>query len=525
MTPELPKEPETSNDGGDPDPEVTEINVETKRPSMSRRASYMVAPVVDPPKQPLPQIPLWIKDWTATIIVGAFTASHWRGFWTLLDLWTCSQPESATLVSGENFCFLAIFPTDSEITTIRFQSGILSYWLGVMFTILGVGMVWAGFWTPPESANGKVTWQRAIVRWIMAYTLCVACVCQWRGIWYCTDELVWKDYPIQSFWLTTCVGAAAAFVLQSGGGLLAPPAIFLLDGPGLNQPPIAVTIMSSYYSLKLEAGEKPPARGFLPLLLDALVSFFGLPIMVVWFWRGLWALQDVYFWGLTVDRQDVLVSLGWSSLLGLLCAIFASEPVLAFALKPFESNTFMLAFIGRFRTLILAIGCVAFWRVIWSLWDLNGTTFASAWSSEVVSVSCMTAMGCLCSLTAPPSTLGVDVTPNPKCADEPLFAMLPVPWELLTWWGIARQPKVVPVDVSSVFEMSEHSGRRPSLLASIVSGSSVRDSLSFRMSATYFESQRPSIQFEEVWVEGNAFLQQRPSIENHRRRSSFFRDR
>ena len=358
-------------------------------------------------------------------------------------------------------------------------------------------------------------------------------VCQWRGIWYVTDELVWKDYPLESYWLTTCVGAGTAFLLMSGGALLAPPAIFLLDGPGLNQPPIAVTIMSSYYSVKLEAGEVPPERSAFVLLLDALVSFFGLPIMVVWFWRGCWLLQDWYFWGFSVEKHDVLVSLGWSTLLGLLCAIAASEPSMSFMLDPLEKMKWNLAIavLGRLRTLVLAIACVGFWRVIWSLWDLNGTTNASAWASEVVSVFCLTAMGCVSSLTAPPSTLGVDVTPNPKCADEPLFAMLPIPWELLDWWGIGRQPKVVPIveditkmdaDEMGVAMSRRSSGRRQSLSLRV---SDLRESLSESFTLTYFEAQRPSMEMQEVWVEGNAYLQQRPSTENIRRRSSLFRNR
>lgn len=342
-----------------------------------------------------------------------------------------------------------------------------------------------------------------------------------------TDQLVLFDDPLASFWTTTCVGAATCFLMQSGGALLAPPAIFLMDGPGLHQPPIAVTIMTSYYSLKLEAGQSPPQRSPFMLMVDFLVSFFGLPWMVVWYWRGCWALQDWYFWGLTAEQQDVLVSLGWSSLLGLVCFLIACEPILSYAIKPFEklNNSFIMAVMGRLRTMVLAIGCVAFWRVIWSLWDLDGTTLASAWSSEVVSVFCVTAMGCISSLTAPPSTLGVDVTPNPKCANEPLFSMLPVPWEIMAWWGIGRQPKVVPMepvdDPLGVLQSTTSEGQDVDKSTS----SSVTDSLSLRLSATYFATQRPSIELEEVWVEGNAYLQQRPDSENTRHRSSFFRNR
>lgn len=215
--------------------------------------------------------------------------------------------------------------------------------------------------------------------------------------------------------------------------------------------------------------------------------------------------------------------------MGFLCFAVASEPTLSFITRPIEktNNCFLMAVMGRLRTLVLAIGCVAFWRVIWSLWDLDGTSYASAWASEVVSVFCVTVMGCLTSLCAPPATLGVDVTPNPKCADEPLFAMLPIPWELLAWCGISRQPKVVPIegiDLTSEVELSEMGGEADSEVTAST-GSSLRGSLSLRVSNTYFATQRPSIELEEVWVDGNAFLQQRPSENNIRHRSSFFRNR
>jgi len=206
--------------------------------------------------------------------------------------------------------------------------------------------------------------------------------------------------------------------------------------------------MSSYYALKLDAEKKnPPHRNVLLILVDVLVSFFGLPILVVWYWRGCWQLQDWYFWGSTVDEHDLLVSLGWSTVLGVLCMIAASEPIMHHVpVEHMEEYSIPIAVIGRLRTMVLAIGAVAFWRVIWNLWDLSGTTHASVWSSEVVSVFCLAAIGCASCITAPPSTLGVDVTPNRNSADEPLLAMLLIPWEILSWWGIVRQPKVVPVE-------------------------------------------------------------------------------
>jgi hypothetical protein len=278
-----------------------------------------------------------------------------------------------------------------------------------------------------------------------------AALCQWRGIWYVTDYLILPDKPEKSYWLTTVVGATGAYILWSGAALLAPPFVFLIDGPGEHQPPIAVTIMSSYYSLALPADETPPTKSPVVLLLDFIVSFFGLPILVVWFWRGCWLLMDLYFWGFTPSQADVTTSLVYGTILAVVCAVLGSEPILYFVPErnQMKYGKCITPLVGRLRTMVCAIGNVSFWRVVWSTWDLGGTTYASAWSSEVCSIFLLTVMGCVSSIAAPPSTIGVDVTPHPKCHDEPLFSMLPIPCDILFFFGIARQPEDVIMPLPS----------------------------------------------------------------------------
>lgn len=292
--------PEAPVEEGPSTAQAETTTTDQQAPHQTKHKKVKPAPLTETPAQPFPGIPLWIKDWSTSIIIGIFTVSHWRGLWSLFDIWTCGQPQSATGVNGENFCFIGTYQIDKEDAQTRLDSGIFSYWLGAIFTVVGVSMIWAGLWKPQYS---KVSAARGVLRFIIVYILGMAACNQWRGIWYITDELIWKDRPLQSNWFTTCVGAGAAFLLCCGGSLLAPPASFLVDGPGLYQPPIAVTIMSSYYSLMLEATQKPPQHNILVLTVDALMSFFGLPILVVWFWRGCWQLQDWYFWDLDAGQQ------------------------------------------------------------------------------------------------------------------------------------------------------------------------------------------------------------------------------
>lgn len=153
-------------------------------------------------------------------------------------------------------------------------------------------------------------------------------------------------------------------------------------------------------------------------------------------------MQDYWFWGLTESDDDVNISLLWSFLLAVSICVLTSEPVVGFGDKRIE-NHLILSLLGRFRTYLMAWGTVAFWRLVWVIWDqfLGGTTTLSAGLGHVIAILILTAMGCVSSICAPASTMGVDSVPNEDAADEPLFAVLPLPYELLYVMGIARQPE------------------------------------------------------------------------------------
>jgi hypothetical protein len=273
----------------------------------------------------------------------------------------------------------------------------------------------------------------------------------WRGVWYVTDYYLlptkltaneWLELPLTSYWVSSVVGSTVCFVMHAGASLLAPPAIFLIDGPGVNPPPMAVTLVSSYYSLKLPARAQPPELPHYVVALDLMLSFTAVPIMVVWFWRGSWLVMDFYLWGFSPVPQDLYNSMAWSFIIAVCLLVPTSETV--FAYVTIENPT-VLGLLGRFRTWLLAWGIVNFWRVVWYIWDafLGSTEQWSAWISHVVPVVCLTAMGCLSCIVAPASTMGVDVIPHPDCADEPLFHNLPVPYDDLYVLGIGRQPQTI----------------------------------------------------------------------------------
>ncbi|KAL9179125.1 hypothetical protein ACHAXT_000167 [Thalassiosira profunda] len=418
---------------------------------------------------------LFLLDWTATILLGAFVTSYWRGTWVLLDIWACGQPSDANLIDGNSFCFMVQafedYP-DGYYWNLRIKTARWTYFIGLGLLFLGVTLLWSGAWVPklhilPDGSTvsaGDVTPSLAIVRFLIVYTLGASAVCLWRGIWYWADAWILPNNPLGSYWTTSLVGSSVAFLFGAGASILAPPAIFLIDGPGKNPPPIAVTVLSSYYSLTLPHNEKPPKLPLCVRVLDVVGSFVFLPFAVVWFWRGTWLLCDHYFWGFSPDSQDLYNSKLWGAIFTAVCIVITSEPIVALVDSKIKNKT-MLGLLGRLRTYILAWGTVSFWRVVWYVWDefFGGTSTTSAWVSHAVSLACLAAVGCVSSIMAPASTMGVDAVPHEHCADEPLFSMLPIPYELLYMAGIARQEsarKKAEVEMTEREKESEETGKR-----------------------------------------------------------------
>ena len=416
------------------------------------------------------------KNWLASGLIGTFVVSYWRGTWTLFDIWYvqftpatlrwecsnikvgypkrgrhslthskklfyfptfrwCDQPKQASLTEGETFCFASDFSSET-----RRDSAWKSYGMGLGLLALGVMMMWSGTWLPKKAdcdLETKLSRPKVLIRFLLVYILGLSSVQQWRGIWYLTDYYVFPNNIVKSYWVTAGVGPAVLFCLFAGASILASPALFLLDGPGIHPPPLAVTIVSSYFSLKLPAQAKPPTLHGAVYAADALVSFIVVPIMVVWYFRGAWGLLDHYLWGFSADGDDLNRSLGTGTAITVACLATGSDNVML--MLPKLSNRWNQV-LGRLRTLVLALGAVSFWRTVWYCLDTFFVFDSSAWLSHVVGVVGLTAMGCFSSVAASGATLAVDAVACADCAATPLFSSTPVSSEKLHFFGIGRNP-------------------------------------------------------------------------------------
>jgi hypothetical protein len=227
------------------------------------------------------------RDWLYSLTIGFLVVSYWRSSWVLLDILGCDQPSDATLANGNSFCFAvpAAENPQGSYGMLRLKNARISYAAGIALLFTGIALMNCGFWLPDRNTL-KVTPRLGLTRFVMVYILGASAVCIWRGIWYWADAWILPDNPVGSYWLTSLVGAGAAFAMHVGNSLLAPPAIFLLDGPDSDPPPIAGTALGAHYAITLHVNEKRPRVPIYVDVLDVVFSFGVVPFAVVWFWRG-----------------------------------------------------------------------------------------------------------------------------------------------------------------------------------------------------------------------------------------------
>jgi hypothetical protein len=345
--------------------------------------------VTNPDRQPLvkklaEETRFILMDVGASILIGFLVVSYWRGTWTLLDILTCNQPGTASMVNGESFCFSGDLASP-YYQQVRLSSAWQSYVAGNVLLAVGAAIIGNGWWQPAHREK-KVTPLRATLRFLTVYILGAAAVCIWHGIWYFIDYGLLPDNPLASWWTFTVAGAALCYCLCAGASMLAPPAIFLMDGPSRLPPPVAVTLLQSYRSIARPAANmKKEMDPVWVVALDVFLSYMVLPWGVVGFWRGSWLLFDWYLWGIT-DEKELHLSMLYSVLIAFACLIITSEDVVQNFPMESQAHSSLLRLannvFGRIRTLIMAIGAVNFWRCVWYVWDeFLGQSYT--WSAAV----------------------------------------------------------------------------------------------------------------------------------------------
>ena len=377
-----------------------------------------------------------VQRWTFLLLAGLLSVSYWRGLWTLVDIYTCATPKintTATLFNGQLFCLThdyMIYPNR------RRNNAWVSYAVGLALIGMGQLLFYKGCFQqkqhiPQQLQNGQAVAQTSTKkRWVVATTrifmvqfMGMGFVLVWRGVWMMTDY--YWTYPnnnaLYIAWISTVVGLVGCLLLQCSASLVAAPA-------GVLEDPSLVSFDTVFSGIRLarspdvtfpqqlrqQQQHQSPVLQALYWMVDGFVTYGVLVCLQLWFWRGVWTLQDHYLWGYTASRDDLHLSLGLGMVIFGSCVTTsqAIHVVLLTRNTAAARNTGITLLGSRIQNVLLGVASVSFWRVVWYVWEdfFGRATLSSAWVAHLIGVAGSIALGCFASVIFAPS---VDILKGP----------------------------------------------------------------------------------------------------------------
>ena len=405
-----------------------------------------------------------VKRWIFLLLVGFLPASYWRGLWTLVDIYTCASTNTnasdvATLFNGQLFC---LTPDYALYPNRRRNNAWVSYAVGLCLIGMGQMLFHRGWFQQKQRMQQQLENGQAVAqaspkkKWVVSATRIITVQCMgmgfvlgWRGVWMLTDY--YWTYPnnnaIQIAWLSTMVGLVGCLLLQCSASLVAAPA-GVLDDPSLASFETVYSGIRRARSISINVilpqqqrqhQHKNPIIQAVSWIVDGFVSYVVLICLELWFWRGIWTLQDHYFWGYTASRDDLHLSLGMGMVIFGSCVTTSQAIQVVFLTR----NTAALVFLGsRIQNILLGVASVSFWRVVWYVWEhfLGGATLSSAWVAHLIGVAGSITLGCFASVIFSPVVDIMKVSSTPNECDEaaPTAAATRKISPQIRWFAIAR---------------------------------------------------------------------------------------
>ncbi|XP_023955122.2 uncharacterized protein LOC112058487 isoform X1 [Bicyclus anynana] len=294
-----------------------------------------------------------------SVVVAPQVVSVWRGTWGIMEL----NPQ--------------LFPYA--------QIYLLGIVLHVCFALIRSHLLARSRNAWGEGRAGRWLRERLICR-LYTYIFILACIMHWRGGWGLLDSLVDAAFPdrdnphrpvmiagitILLYFCITC--------LRSSRNLLAPPYFLVTDG---KEP---TYIFTTRFQTK-------SSRETALYILDCLFSVTVVGSLVVFVWRGSWALLDIFLY------PDNLVKSCWTSLVvgyALVVLTFAAQAPVRWAVAKLQGAPRLL--LADVYHLISFLATVNVWRGIWGLLDIYffpETPKLSNWFSHVISLVLLILLNC-----------------------------------------------------------------------------------------------------------------------------------
>ena len=354
-----------------------------------------------------------IQQWAYSIAIGTLVVSYWRGLWTLVDIYSCGQNDKATLVNGEVFCFSYDIRNSD-----RRDSAILSLGIGYFLTILGKFLYSKGWLfhlkndeatISPTSSTAAITATsihvfRALRRILILKIFATGGIFTWRGLWYLSDFLIYSENIILSSWLTVSLGCLGSLLLCCSSSLCAAPAVVPFQDPSVGAFRTVGSLVRAHLSMSSDSTTNSNYNHLLTLL-DLVLTYIFLPLFELWFYRGIWLLEDYYLWGYSESVSDVNNSIWMSFVIFVICVILSRSIGICIDVSNMnnKSGVVVVHATSRLQNVILGLGSVSFWRGVWyGLEVLLIANQCSSWISFLLSWVSLVVLGAFANVVFPP---------------------------------------------------------------------------------------------------------------------------
>ncbi|KAM3963636.1 LOW QUALITY PROTEIN: transmembrane protein fuseless [Aphomia sociella] len=288
----------------------------------------------------------------ASVVVAPAVVTYWQSTWTLMDLYVL--PDNPVMSAAA----CAAFGLFYDIFVCVFQSQLHKF-------------------LNPDS--GRLTYY--VFSRLYTYLAAVACVGAWRGVWNLLNECTGDS--ARTLLSTTAAATLSLAALRALRNICAAPFAVAVDSPQdyFDVPTMFRTTMF-----------RTSSRETMLYVLDCIFSVAVVGSLVVFVWRGSWALLDIFLY------PDDKVTSCWTSLIvgyALVVVTFALQaPVRWAAARLHGAPRLLLADVYHLASFIATVNV---WRGVWGLLDVYffpETPKLSNWCSHVISLTLLVLLNC-----------------------------------------------------------------------------------------------------------------------------------
>ncbi|XP_059619238.1 uncharacterized protein LOC132263474 [Phlebotomus argentipes] len=321
---------------------------EQERLSLDELPMYNIS--LSPPNRWIKRL-LHVSDTIVSLlIITPLAVAHWRGTWTFMDYHEEIFPPW--------HCFL------------------LGSVLHTAFALLRESLH-EEFSTTSDTKSICRTIKHFIISKTYTYIFSIACILQWRGGWAVLDYHFGHTPHVAI--IVTAVTFVILVAIRCVRNTLAPPFVIIMDYRD------SAFIFPTRF--RIEGGHKPGLY-----VLDCAFSVLCVGTLVVFVWRGVWLLMDLYLFPTDTHLSAFLsLAIGY----GTVAVIFAIQPIMRWTCERLE-GLWRVAATDVFLSLSF-VGTVSIWRGVWYCIDfyfLPHYLIESIWITHAASLILLAFLNC-----------------------------------------------------------------------------------------------------------------------------------